>query len=245
MRFSTLHDAIQFFELQMLEEGKLVHPKYWQAFDVSTKPEAQMRELLHIYFQVPVPNSQFELERQTRPNMPWAEDHFQERVGREPVNPGQTWLAWPWSNKADQSRGPDGKFTHTYMERYWPSEYGDLDDVVEQLGRDSGTRQAFLPIFWPHDTGALHRGRVPCSIGYHFMIRDKHLHCTYWLRSCDIFRHFRDDLYLTSRLMQWVGEELLEKHQMVVPNASMQVAIGSLHCFVNDYQILKEKHHVV
>lgn len=83
-------------------------------------------------------------------------------------------------------------------------DYGDLQDVVNLLVDEPHTRQAYLPIFFPEDTGAVHRGRTPCSLGYHFMLRDNMLCLWYDIRSCDFVRHFRDDIYLAVRLMLWM-----------------------------------------
>jgi len=124
----------------------------------------------------------------------------------------------------------DGVFTHTYQERFWPKDYerktlgydanriqkrrgiryewGDLSDVVEHLLNEPFTRQAYLPIFFPEDTGAKHGGRIPCTLGYHFMLRGHRMHCWYDIRSCDAVRHFRDDVYLTCRLVYWVLDQL-------------------------------------
>lgn len=125
----------------------------------------------------------------------------------------------------------DPKFSHTYMERYWPKranggksgsggtrvhqgiryEYGDLYDVVKLLNVQPTTRQAYLPVFFPEDTGAVHGGRVPCSLGYLFMLRNGRLNITYYIRSCDFLRHFRDDVYMTARLCQWVLDQLVPR----------------------------------
>lgn len=86
--------------------------------------------------------------------------------------------------------------------------YGDYGDVLDLLAEDPYTRQAYLPIFFPEDTGAVHRGRIPCSLGYHFLLRGNKLHCWYEIRSCDAVRHFRDDLYLASRLVAHTIEQL-------------------------------------
>lgn len=240
-----------------------VQPDKWQGFDVSDKPEALMKELLNVDFQVALSgNEDLQYYRdQIEPNLPWADDHFEERVAGEPVNPGETWLTWPWANKADESRqfGMNGdKFSHTYMERYWPKnspdnavdksplmfghrfEYGDLKDVVDLLSREPNTRQAYLPIFFPEDTGALHGNRVPCTLGYFFIQRNGYLHIHYPIRSCDFFRHFRDDLYLTTRLLLWVLDELRKKDESWnnVQPGFYSMWIGSLHMFINDYNLL-------
>lgn len=261
--YESLKQAVWDIERLMASKGEQVKPKFWQATDVSAKPEAEMRELLYINFSAPIPSDLWKLEAEVNPNMPWAEDHFQERVGGRPVNPGTTWVDWPWSNSADKhriSQGNNGKFNHNYMERYWPKlagypvievnaglhpvhtgiryEYGDLLDVVSLMSRDILTRQAYMPVFFPEDTGAIHGGRVPCSIGYHFMVRDNKLNVVYQLRSCDLFRHFRDDLYLTARLTQWVQEELKLSYKIGVDLGNIYVMISSLHLFINDYNAL-------
>ena len=117
--------------------------------------------------------------------------------------------------------------------------YGDLGDVVSLLKREPHTRQAYLPIFFPEDTGAVHGGRIPCSLGYHFIQRDGFLHVSYQLRSCDIYRHMRDDIYLTSRLLLWVLNEVREEHSWMVPG-SLDMQITSLHCFISDYELINK-----
>jgi thymidylate synthase len=145
------------------------------------------------------------------------------------------------------------------MERYWPRyagrrgwkegdgfshahegiryEYGDLNDVVRQLASKPHTRQAYLPIFFPEDTGAVHGERVPCTLGYHFILRNGELHIVYYIRSCDAVRHFRNDVYMTARLLQWVlsqlhDTDLNEDHpwQEVEPG-TLTMHITSFHCF--------------
>src|SRR5690606_3302482 len=158
----------------------------WQGIDVSDNPGLATYEALHYSFSARIPPTLEELRTQVKPNLPWADDHFEERVGGKPLNPGEQYKNWP-HYKNDQFRTEDQKFTHTYMERFWPKyagegpvhpnqgiryPYGDLDDVVDLLRRDPLTRQAYFPVWFPEDTGAVHGGRVPCTIGYHFLFRD-------------------------------------------------------------------------
>jgi len=180
------------------------------------------------------------------------------------MNPGKQWANWPYAKSADTFRDELGqRFTHTYMERYWPKiagkagldpdpmkhnqgiwyEYGDLNDVVVLLSEEPNTRQAFLPVWFPEDTGAIHGGRVPCSIGYHFIHRNGYLHVNYWLRSCDFVRHFRDDIYLTIRLNLWILDRLRELDSdfwgKVKPGYYTQHTT-SMHCFKSDLFHLKK-----
>jgi len=246
-------------EERMINLGHTVHPQKWQGFDVSSRPEAEMVELTDVSFKVPLRTRDLRVfQGDLSPNLPWADDHFEERVGGQPTNPGVTWTQWPWSNSADKSRmfGINGeKFSHSYMERYWPKhcpdksdtlmeglrfDYGDLNDVVALLAREPSTRQAYLPVFFPEDTGVTHGNRVPCTLGYHFYQRFGYLHVYYPIRSCDLHRHFRDDMYLTTRLLLWVLSELekVESSWKEVKPGYLSTWIGSLHMFVNDYRLL-------
>jgi thymidylate synthase len=151
----------------------------------------------------------------------------------------------------------DEKFSHTYMERFWPKkawdedtrptngkhlgiryEYGDLLDLIGLLSREPYTRQAFLPVWFPEDTGSTHGGRVPCTLGYHFIRRGNHFHMVYYIRSCDFFRHFRDDIYLGVRLLYWILNNLEIKDQKGwrdVKPGIFTMHITSLHIFNNEY----------
>jgi len=204
-------------------------------------------ELPFVNYEVYIPPKPEDLAKLTRANLPWAEDHFQERISGYPWNPAPSEAWWPFAVQNNSAHKTEEVYSHTYPERYWPKyagkleyiddafshtgirfEYGDLNDVIALLRRDPLTRQAYLPIFFPEDTGVVHGERVPCSLGYHFMVREDRLHCSYNMRSCDFIRHWADDMYMTGRLMQYVGE------QSEVSVGSMICQISSLHIFEGD-----------
>lgn len=261
--FGRFNVAIKHGATLLKNLGYWIHPHFWQGMDVKSRPEAMMREYLNYSFTCPIWTDRLgELRNDIEPNIPWADDHFLERVGGKPLNPGVQWKNWPWANSADQFRKNE-KFSHTYMERYWPRNagyttggdipsrnfemysdnqgiryaYGDLNDVVTHLANDPGTRQAYLPVWFPEDTGVVHKERVPCTIGYHFVQRHGFLHTTYYIRSCDYYRHMRDDIYLTVRLALWVLDQLRQQGEPwnVVKPGLLTMHIVSLHLFQNDY----------
>jgi len=249
-KFSNVIDDAR----ERLKISRPVPPGMWQGVDVSSKPEMATYEILNHSFQVPL-NGKTDLQyfrMEIKPNLPWADLHFLERVSGEPLNPGEQWKNWPYAKSADKFRDAKGQFTHTYMERYWPKtagysanfgiryQLGDLEDVVKLLIQDPTTRQAYLPVWFPEDTGALHKGRLPCSLGYHFIMRHGWLHIVYYLRSCDFVRHFRDDIYLTLRLLLWVLEECCEGDSSwkKISPGMFTMHTTSLHFFKADYQPL-------
>lgn len=246
--------------------GKPVHSKYWQGTDISQRLEAEMFECLNVSFQSPMVGWSLErLQKAIKPNLPWADLHFeQERVGGQPLNPGETWKIWPWGNSADKFRKEGEQFNHTYAERFWPKfagltirgkwpgdfiypramnepvagirhVYADLNDVINQLIADPLTRQAYIPIWFPEDGS--HTDRKPCTLGYHVIRRGEYFHIVYYIRSCDIIRHFADDVYLAVRLLFWLLDQLKQRDQGVwqgvVPGMFI-MHITSLHCFQGD-----------
>lgn len=251
-----------------IEGSHEVHPDHWQGMNVRHRPEMKSHELLNVTMQVPLLGDE-ELDhwrRDVKPNLPWADNHFEERVCGQPINPGVEWANWPWGESARRFIENGGQFNHNYMERYWPkyagntpdedgrydtlgaaahagirNVYGDLNDVVELLCRDQLTRQAWLPIFFPEDTGVGDGGRKPCTLGYQFLCRDKRLHVYYPLRSCDFIRHWRDDVYLTVRLLLWVLDRCRQRDPSrwndVAPGMYTMYT-GSLHIFENDWRQL-------
>jgi hypothetical protein len=195
-----------------------------------------------------------DLRHEIRPSWPWAEDHFQERVSGRPLNPSPSEAWWPYRVRGNEAHKQHGAFSHTYPERIWPREagrfntepamgirfaYGDLGDVVSLLASRPHTRQAYLPIWFPEDTGATEGQRVPCTLGYHFLIRNNRLKIVYYIRSCDFLRHFRDDVYLACRLAQWVVDQVSEMTETIVTPSHLIMHISSLHVFESDVPRLR------
>lgn len=261
-----------------LNHAKLIHRGRVHAQDVSQRPEFATYELSNVVMTYPMPVILSDSQRFMEPNLPWAEDHFLERVSGEPLNPAPSEKWWPFNqNKNAQHKDKNQKFSHTYPERFWPKhaettrkvpegfsgsgeivgqkligfdgnlaadmgkwekstnrgiryDYGDLNDLVKQLEHDPFTRQAYLPVWFPEDTGAVHGGRVPCSLGYHFISRNGTIDCNYYMRSCDFFRHFRDDAYMAVRLTQWICGRL----DWAQHPGALTMMISNLHAFKGD-----------
>ncbi len=235
----------------LYKQGEEIRTEKWQGKE--TNEYLKMLEVLNVSFTCPFGENIDKLKEDIGPNLPWADDHFLERVGREPLNPGVQYANWPFYKRdksQDQHRTIGGvQFTHSYMERLWPPhrdgiryEYGNFDDVVDLLEREPLTRQAYLPIWYPEDTGVKHGGRVPCSLGYWFINRNNKLNVTYTIRSCDMFRHFQDDIYFAVRKVIWVLEELRkrDKNWDKVTTGNLTMHIGSFHVFALEKKKVKE-----
>lgn len=268
--YPNLRIAIRNVQQHLKYWGVHLETESWQG----VKQPREFFEALNVSFSAPIPQTKEELADEVLPNMPWAENHFKERIGGEPLNPGNQYKNWPYYKNNplnDQFRTTEGgKFSHTYMERFWPKhagmdghkpigfntelaencgirfQFGDYSDLKQILFNEPYTRQAYLPIWFPEDGVAATKGeRVPCTLGYHFIRRGKTLNITYYIRSCDLFRHFKDDIYLACRLVMDILWDLsLEvggpgiQHWKEVKPGMITMHITSLHIFSQEYNLL-------
>jgi len=275
--YGNLRDAIKGTASDLFHRGVPVKTGSWH----SQENPHEFHELLNLSFASGLPNwlagsLDFldELREQIKPNIEWADAHFSERVSGLPLNPPPSHEIWPFAEQGNDKHIKDQKFDHTYPERLWPKkagygghldklhyppnkkgiryEYGDLKDAVSLLHKDPLTRQAYIPIWFPEDTGSVFGGRVPCTLGYHIIVRHGFMHMTYYMRSCDFMRHFRDDVYLAVRLLHWIRNQLAMKEvgendgklgpfwSKIKPGL-FTMHIVSFHCFTNELPILKKQ----
>lgn len=127
--FKGFPQAINYTEAMLKSQAVKYHRGKWQGQNVASRPDAATYELHHVTLRVPSNNNLEFLRKEIEPNIPWADDHFMERVSGNPLNPGIEWANWPWGKSADKSRlspesigdpGPEKVFDHTYAQRYWP-----------------------------------------------------------------------------------------------------------------------------
>lgn len=244
-----------------LADAPVVDVGEWQS--IQDAPQSRTIEVEDVSFSIPVPESIGFLQEFVKPNLPWAEDHFLERVSGTPHNPPPSHEWWPFAQQNNDQHRESEKFSHTYPERFWPKwacfdedncyslpdgscvangcmhnpvtgirfPYGDLRDLVDLLRTRPFTRQAYLPVWFPEDLWAtMAEQRVPCTLGYHFMRRGHEMKCVYYMRSCDLYRHFRDDVYMAARLLQWICHQLESEDGILAPSR-LVMHISSLHAF--------------
>lgn len=256
---SPFKDMKQIIRKHLLDQPP-INRGQWQTLDVSQSPAHATYELRNVSLFYAVPSTIPKMIESIEPDLPWADQHFLERVGGEPFNPPPSYVKWPHHGGSADRHLESNVFSHTYPERFWPKQaglsqqfrrthtdyahhgirypYGDLDDVVNQLVQNPMTRQAVLPIWHPEDTGATDR-RVPCTLTYHFMAdEDYRLSMWYSIRACDFVRHFHNDVYFACRLLLWVCEKFRYHPNRPVNIAfepgELNMSISSLHAFVGD-----------
>lgn len=226
--------------------GVEVKQENWQG---TSSPDNTI-EVRDAFLTMEVPSSSQELAMLTGADLPWAEEHFQERISGEVMNPGFSYRRWPWyrADHDDEAFRFNGLFSHTYMERmsagfYWEQQggsgtrypVGGYHDIVQRAKDDPSSRQLYLSIWHPEDQSNTEKRRLPCSLGYHFLVRNNTVNCTYFIRSCDAVRHFKNDIYLTARLVQDFTSRLGDKYEV----GQLSMWIGSFHVFKAEKGLLR------
>jgi len=156
---------------------------------------------------------------------PWANLEWEERIECRLVNPGKAWEARKevWAEFLH-----DGRFAYTYSERIGTQ----VRQLIDELRCHPESRQLFLGIWSPqvdiHNLGGL--ARVPCSLGYWFIKRQNRLDMTYLQRSCDYSTHMQNDLYLATKLLRYVAD------QVGITVVHLIHWVGSLHVFAKDVE---------
>jgi len=243
-----LKHAIDHTLILFKNKANLIRRETWQGLDVRHKPDMATHELVGhsvvadllgrrvlTYFQ-----------DQIGPDLPWADDHFAERISGQPLNPPPSEEWWPHAPQGNATFKDKGIFSHTYPERFWPKEagdkprgirypIGDYADFVNLLAREPYTRQAYFPIWHPEDTGNVQGVRTPCTLGYHLLLTGSECDITYYIRSCDLLRHFRNDIYFAVRFLVETMNRLRNGPWSTAKPGTFRMHISSLHCFRNDY----------
>lgn len=233
-------EAIKHLRDTVVYQGSIVSAKSWQGIP---SPD-DMYEVLHTSLTIAMESDTNICARECNAKLPWADIHFQERVGGVPLNPPPSYELWARNLEEFYATGHKC-FSHSYPERMWSKELhsgirydiADLSTLVELLKKDPTTRQAYLPFFFPEDlTAAVLGERVPCSLGWHFIVRNGQLDLFYALRSCDVMRHLHNDIYFANRLAIWVKE----KAGLDIAMGKLHLVVTSLHCFIQDKNLYEK-----
>jgi len=161
--------------------------------------------------------------------MEWAVQELGERLFGYDKNPGEAYKLR--ENEWKQFLNQKGEFDYTYHERI--KAYEQIPRLIEYLINDPGNRRSILSI-WDasKDCEVINQKvRVPCSIDYHFMIRDNQLNMIYRMRSSDFYTHWLNDMFLAMKLNEYIAKKIEIKPGKLI------VYIDSLHAYKRELKI--------
>lgn len=214
--YTNAQEMVEEVKRDLAEMGIVVRPATMQDKYVKGNPDYETKELQNYSYCLLNAKSQ-DIPGVTQP---WADAEFEERVtdpwerdweGKrtlfqtpEFINPGE---AWKLREEVWSEYMHDGKLAYTYNELLWNNDQ--LTKIMNRLRKDPDSRQLWISLWNPDKDPDFLGGvsRVPCSLGYGLQVRDGKLNLHYVMRSCDFVTHFRNDVYLAIKFLEWVAEK--------------------------------------
>lgn len=216
--YTNAQEMVEEVKRDLAEMGIVVRPATMQDKYVKGNPDYETKELQNYSYCLLNARSQ-DIPGVTQP---WADAEFKERVtdpwerypDGEPliesislpnfINPGE---AWKLREEVWSEYMHDGKLAYTYNELLWNNDQ--LTKIMNRLKVDPDSRQLWISLWNPDKDPDFLGGvsRVPCSLGYGLQVRDGKLNLHYVMRSCDFVTHFRNDVYLAIKFLEWVAEK--------------------------------------
>ena len=233
--YVNAEEMIEETKRDLAEMGIVVRPATMQDKYIKGNPDYETRELQNYSYCL------LDAKSQDIPGViqPWADAEFEERVtdpwvrcldGKgypEFINPGKAWELRPevWTEYMH-----DGRMAYTYNELIWNNDQ--VTKIINRLKEDPDSRQLWISLWNPDKDPDFLGGvsRVPCSLGYGLQVRDGKLNLHYVMRSCDFATHFRNDVYLAIKFLEWVAEKT------GYPVGSFTHTIFSLHVYNKDIE---------
>lgn len=214
--YTNAQEMVEEVKRDLAEMGIVVRPATMQDKYVKGNPDYETKELQNYSYCL------LNARSQDIPGVsqPWADAEFEERVtdpwerdweGKrilfqtpEFINPGE---AWKLREEVWSEYMHDGKLAYTYNELLWNNDQ--LTKIMNRLKEDPDSRQLWISLWNPDKDPDFLGGvsRVPCSLGYGLQVRDGKLNLHYVMRSCDFVTHFRNDVYLAIKFLEWVAEK--------------------------------------
>lgn len=212
-------------ERELWEMGVRYQSDTVQDLQVSDDPAYQTMELMFYGYTLTKFEDVRELVEKFGISLEWVDAEFAERVDMRlsNKNPGTAYLK---RNALWDTFLHDGVFSYTYAER-WQEQ---LPYIIKELKTRPNTRQAIMTMYDRHQDMMNWGGksRIPCSLSYHFMIRNGRLNLLYHQRSCDFKKFFAADVAFTLSLLKYVANEVQ------VEVGSFTHILDSLHVFAED-----------
>jgi len=251
--YTNPFEAMKETERDLWEMGISVHPQSMQDKVIKDDPAYLTKEVRGYSFKIVDWLWDMEhikralhyfFEEKTDDVLTYVLAEFRERVCGKANNPGTAYL-----HRKDlwEEFLHDGKFAYTYSERITPQ----LQIILEELHTNPESRQAIINIHsnicpekYKNSTSPRHPnwvilqskdlfnrgggGRLPCSIYYQIMIREKKVDLIYCMRSCDFLIHFPVDVSLALLLQDWFADSLS------LATGTFTYFTGSLHAYAKD-----------
>ncbi len=110
------------------------------------------------------------------------------------------------------------------------NEFNQFDNVINILTDRLDSKRAVVAIYTPYDT-INDRNDVPCTLLYHFLIRNDKLNMFVAFRSHDLFAGYKTDYVLSSFVLHFLAKILSLKKEISIIPGEIYFYESSLHYY--------------
>lgn len=225
--YKNFGEAQNEIKRDLAELGVRVQPETMQAIYVADRPEYETKELANYVYTVTHPDYR-DIDGV---HEDWVHREWRDRKAGG-LNPGTAWKqreeVWRPLLEVDDPEHSIARFSYTYSERMGGEH---ILKIIQEIKVHPHSRQLFLPV-WDRGIDEKRRGvkRVPCSLGYWFVMRDDQIHITYMMRSCDIMTHYPNDIAMAAIMQDFVADST------GYDIGTFTHFVGSLHAYRKDLE---------
>ena len=220
LEFSDTKSIVPTLKSELLLNGAVLNTARRNAVENS----GLCRELLGVSFRIYDWTDRDEMLKLNHLNKVFLDLDVQDRLDTDTVagnNPGKA-VAMDTSGVLKPYLNEAGKLRYTYSERM----YYQIQPIIDLLMEHPDTRQAYLSIWDPEqEKDVFERDRVPCSLGYHFLIREGKINMIYYMRSLEVTTCMGNDIYTSSKVLEFFADKV------GVEPGYIEFMVSSLHLF--------------
>lgn len=137
-----------------------------------------------------------------------------------------------WDRLTDDGENVNSNYGYCIMYKYG---FNQLEQVIEQLRKNPRTRQAVIHIKEARNLIENPTKDVNCTVCLQFFIRQDKLYMITYMRSCDLWLGFPNDIF------QFMNLQVYLSMVLGVGLGTYTHICGSLHLYERDYLLVKER----
>ena len=225
MKFKNLNDAAYHFlkELQIKEQNleKIISTNS----QVKDSYKEEIVELTQQFYEIENANDLMINNSVLKQHSFWAISELMTEILA--INPPIMDKYSPQIMEWSYNLKPNRKARYLYGCRW--EEFDQLFNTFNKFKKNPNTKKAVISIYSPYDTNPEYAD-VPCTLMYHFLLRDKKMDMTTFYRSHDLFSGFKYDALLSgfvlNSLCSWLRAEDID-----VQPGKLFFFDGSLHYY--------------
>ena len=215
--------------IDIYDNGKTIFPRNFEC-----------KELLCYKFEIDSPNDNVITINNFKTNLNYAKEELNWYYSMSNKINYSKLINKIWSEYSDDGLIINSNYGERIFGKHKIIKNNQWEQVKNELKKDKDSRRAIININSYFDKENLNSKDIPCSLAIQSLIRDNKLDWIIYMRSNDINKGFRNDLYCFTEMQKKMADELNIEYGKYYHIA------GSMHLYKEDYEkVLKLKEEIL